>query len=135
MDQAKLGKPVAITCPDCGGALSSGKASVDGQFRCHIGHVYTAEGMVFGQLLAMDKFLKAALRSLNERADICRQMAQDADNPGRAHNSADWIKAMKEAFDKTGRLEELLAHKWITPAVGRSLEADGNETRRGAKSS
>jgi two-component system chemotaxis response regulator CheB len=74
--------------------------------------------MVAEQLLAMDRFIESAMRTLNERADLCRQMAQDADGIGHAGSQAVWLKAMKEAFDMTEPLEEFLAHKWTHPAVG-----------------
>jgi two-component system chemotaxis response regulator CheB len=36
----KLDQPVAVTCPDCGGALRRTELGTLTQFRCHIGHVY-----------------------------------------------------------------------------------------------
>ncbi len=116
--KAKFDKPVALTCPDCGGALATSKADGLTQFRCHIGHTYTADALVAEQLLAMDGYMESAMRSLNERADLCRQMAQDAHAMGHAGSQAVWIKAMKEAFDMTEPLEEFLAHRWLHPAVG-----------------
>ena len=47
-DGRQFERPVAITCPECGGAL---KTSEDGsiiKFGCHIGHSYTAEIMATG---------------------------------------------------------------------------------------
>jgi two-component system chemotaxis response regulator CheB len=116
--KAEFDKPVALTCPDCGGAFATSKMDGLTEFRCHIGHVYSGEAMVAAQLLEMDRFIESAVRLLNERADLCRQMAQDASAMGHAGSQAIWIKAMKEAFDLTEPLEEFLAHKWLHPAVG-----------------
>ena len=44
-----LDQPIAVTCPDCGGALRQTQLGTLTQFRCHIGHVYTAEAMLAGQ--------------------------------------------------------------------------------------
>ena len=35
-----LNRPVAITCPDCGGALRRSELGTLTQYSCHIGHVY-----------------------------------------------------------------------------------------------
>ena len=110
-------RPVALTCPDCGGALSAGRTNGLAQFRCHIGHVYSAEAMVAGQLLAMERFIEQALRSLNERADLCRQMSLEPGHTGGNVTQSDWIKATKEAFDRMGPLEEFLGFTWLLPAV------------------
>ena len=61
-------------CPDCGGALRQSQLGTLKQFRCHIGHVYTAEVMLHRQFIAMEQSLETALRSMNERAELCRQM-------------------------------------------------------------
>ena len=106
-------RPVAITCPDCGGALRQSQLGTLKQFRCHIGHVYTAEVMLHGQFIAMQQSVETALRSLNERAELCRQMAEQA-APDTA-SAAEWHKAVDEARDQTGRLRALLDHVWIQP--------------------
>ncbi len=106
-------RPVAITCPDCGGALRQSQVGSLKQFRCHIGHVYTAEVMVHGQFIAMEQSLEAALRSLNERAELCRQMADQAD-PDHA-SAAQWLLAVEEARDQAKSLQGLLDHVWMRP--------------------
>ncbi len=125
----KLDPPVALTCPDCGGALTTDKANGLTQFRCHIGHAYTAEAMVAGQLLAMERFIESAMRSLNERADLCRQMAREEIAMGHVANQATWIKAMKEAFDRAEPLEAFLAHKWLHPAIGQNSQEPAERLR------
>ena len=47
--QFTLNHPVAVTCPDCGGALRRTELGSLTQFSCHIGHVYTAEIMLAAQ--------------------------------------------------------------------------------------
>lgn len=108
-------RPVAITCPDCGGALRQSQLGTLKQFRCHIGHIYTAEVMLDGQFIAMQQSAEAALRSLNERAELCRQMAEQA-GPDTA-SVAEWRQAGDEARDQTDRLRALLDHVWIQPAT------------------
>ena len=108
-----LNHPVAVTCPDCGGALRRKELGALTQFQCHIGHRYTAEVMVATQLLAMERFIESAMRSMNERAELCREMAEkvDADQDGKER----WLAAMREARDQTAPLRALLEREWIRP--------------------
>ena len=109
-------RPLAVTCPDCGGALRQSELGTLSQFRCHIGHVYTAEVMLAAQFLALERFVEQALRSLSERAELCRQMSQ---KPPRADNTAErerWIAAMEEALAQSDRLRELITREWLHPS-------------------
>ncbi len=108
-------RPVAITCPDCGGGLRQSQLGTLKQFRCHIGHVYTAEVMLHGQFTAMEQTLEAALRSLNERAELCRQMAEQAGSNGAS--AAHWRLAEDEAREQTKSLQGVLDHEWMRPAM------------------
>lgn len=118
-----LNLPAAITCPDCGGALRRSELGSLTQFSCHIGHVYTAEVMLAAQFLQMERALETALRSLSERADLCRQMAaklsgQDASVAARNL----WNVASQEAVDRTEPLRQLLTAPWSHP--GGSIAGD-----------
>jgi len=107
--------PVAVTCPDCGGALRRIKLGTLTQFRCHIGHVYTAEIMVAAQFAAMEWSLGAAMRSLSERRELCRQMSDKARAAGDARSTLQWTAAMNEAKERTGALRDLLERAWMHP--------------------
>ena len=110
----KLDDPVAVTCPDCGGALRRTELGTLTQFRCHIGHVYTAEVMVAAQFAAMEWALEAAMRSLSERGELCRQMA-DRSRTDDASLATHWTTAMEEAKERTGMLRQLLEKEWTHP--------------------
>jgi two-component system chemotaxis response regulator CheB len=73
-DKLYQSAPSALTCPECGGALWE---LVDGElvrYRCHVGHGYTAESLVAEQDDALENALWAALRGLEESAELSRQM-------------------------------------------------------------
>lgn len=107
-------RPVAITCPDCGGALRESQLGTLKQYRCHIGHVYTGAVMLDGQFRAMEQAVEAAIRSLNERAEMCRQMAEQA---GADHEyAAQWRLSVEEALQQTRPLQALLDHDWHRPS-------------------
>jgi two-component system chemotaxis response regulator CheB len=111
----KLDQPVAITCPDCGGALCRTERGTLTQFRCHIGHVYTAEVMMAAQFAAMEVSLGAAMRSLNERGELCRQMAEKSRTTKTPLAGAQWDAAMREAKERASVLRQLLETEWTHP--------------------
>lgn len=112
-----LNMPAAITCPDCGGALRRSELGSLTQFSCHIGHVYTAEVMLAAQFLQMERALETALRSLSERADLCRQMsAKTFVRDGDIESRDLWDAASQEAVDRTEPLRQLLTAPWLHPA-------------------
>ena len=121
----KLDEPVAVTCPDCGGALRRTELGTLTQFRCHIGHVYTAEVMVAAQFAALEWDLGAAMRALSERGELCRQMADKTGSAGNAGIAAQWEAAMHEAKERTGVLRDLLGKQWMHPGDIEPLAPSG----------
>ncbi len=111
----KLDEPVALICPDCGGALQRTEAGTLTQFRCHIRHVLTAEVMVPAQFAAMEWSLAAAMRSLTERGELCRQMGERAQAAGHAELAAQWTAATHEARERAVGLRDLLEREWTHP--------------------
>lgn len=109
-------QPVAVTCPDCGGALRRTELGTLTRFGCHIGHAYTAEVMMAAQFTALERHLEAAMRSLGERGELCRQMADKARASGRAPVAARWDAAAREAEERTVVLRRLLGEEWTHPA-------------------
>jgi two-component system, chemotaxis family, protein-glutamate methylesterase/glutaminase len=107
-------QPVAVTCPDCGGALRRKQLGKLTQFRCHIGHVYTAEIMLAAQFLATEQVLGAAMRSLRERAELCREMASKMEFENTPAASV-WEIAMQEAFDQADVVRRLLEQELTLP--------------------
>ena len=101
-------QPVAITCPDCGGALRRTELGSLTQFRCHIGHVYTAEVMMEAQAVATERSLEMAMRTLGERAELCRQMAKKAQVANDVSALAHWEAANREARNQAAALQKLL---------------------------
>jgi two-component system chemotaxis response regulator CheB len=69
------GNPSPFVCPECGGAtweLHKGKLV---KYRCHVGHSYTAEGMLARQSEELEAALWQAMRALEENAALRRRMA------------------------------------------------------------
>lgn len=77
-DTQDLGTPSGYTCPDCNGSL----ISIDeGRFRCRVGHAWTADALLAARDQEVEGALWVALRSLQEKAKLARQLAEKA-GPG-----------------------------------------------------
>jgi len=70
------GSPSAYTCPECHGTLWEVQDGKLWRYACRVGHSYTAESMFQGQSDAAERAVWAALRALEERADLSRRMEQ-----------------------------------------------------------
>lgn len=107
-------RPVAITCPDCGGALNASEEGTIIKFGCHIGHTYTADIMAPAHFDKMERVLRSAVRFLNERAAFCLQMAEHTRFTSPETSTA-WQAASKQAQDRAYKLRDLVEQDWITP--------------------
>ncbi|WP_051000202.1 chemotaxis protein CheB [Sinorhizobium fredii] len=130
IDSIPFERPVAITCPDCGGALHSSEVGTITKFGCHIGHSYTAETMAIAQFDKMERVMREAFRFLNERAEFCLQMAEQY-YPQEPDLSAAWQAASRQALDRAYKLRDLVEQDWITPEVAESrfTQSQGSVSR------
>jgi two-component system, chemotaxis family, protein-glutamate methylesterase/glutaminase len=71
-DAQQLGVPSGCTCPDCNGSLV---AISEGNFRCRVGHAWTAEALLGARDDEVEGALWIALRSLQEKPKLAREMA------------------------------------------------------------
>lgn len=76
-DNPRNGVLSAITCPECGGSLWE-HDDHEGmlRFKCHVGHAYSVDSLEISQAQALEAALWAALRSLQERAELFRRLAR-----------------------------------------------------------
>lgn len=79
---AQIAKPAALTCPSCGGVLSTLKDDHTLRFRCQVGHAFTADVLAQQQESRVDEALRVALRIIEERAELVERMAADGRRRG-----------------------------------------------------
>jgi two-component system, chemotaxis family, protein-glutamate methylesterase/glutaminase len=82
-DGYTLNRPVGLTCPECGGALSVDRHGPVIRYICHIGHILTGEAMLVAQAERVEYLATGLLAMLNERRELCRQLieADQGDRP------------------------------------------------------
>jgi two-component system chemotaxis response regulator CheB len=116
MDQDQtLGRPTAQTCPECGGAMREESAGNMTRFRCHIGHVMSAEVLAATQLEKLENTISTVLRTLNERAALCRDLAQKHQANGNIRAASHWTHAAEEAERREKLAQELVRADWKHP--------------------
>ncbi len=75
-DTETLGAPSGYICPDCNGSLVS---ISEGNFRCQVGHAWTAEALLDARDTELEGAMWIAVRSLQEKARLARDMADKAE--------------------------------------------------------
>src|SRR5207249_1350462 len=106
IEMDRLGNPSRFTCPDCQGTLWE----IDDQglleFRCRVGHSFTSDGVLAAHRAAVEASLWAAVKSLEEDADLSRRLAERVPPDSRSRRHLLSGVAEKEAHAR--RLRELI---------------------------
>jgi two-component system chemotaxis response regulator CheB len=109
------GEPSRFSCPACGGVLWSTKQNGGVGYRCRVGHAYSADGLLDDQADTAERALWAAYRALQERADLCRRIA-DRQNGNRHGATAQRFRRLaREALEQAELIRTVL------------LEGDGED--------
>lgn len=113
-DKDRPGRPAAMTCPDCNGAMFELDEGNLLRYRCRVGHAWSPETLLMQQVESAEAALWAAVRTLEEKAALHRSLAgrtQSARVPvAHAYHSERAIEAEHSA----GVLRDLLR----TPLAG-----------------
>lgn len=113
-DAEVLGPPSGYTCPDCNGTLISVS---DGNYRCHVGHAWTADALLHARDDEIESALWIAMRSLQEKVKLSRRLA-DQVHPGLLSERYESIA------DETEHAMDVLGHR-LSEAYSRSRGPDG----------
>jgi len=111
----RFSEPTAQTCPECGGAMRQESVSALTRFRCHIGHVMTAEVLASTQLEKLENQLSGILRTLNERAALCREIAGKQAANGNSPAAESWEQAADEAEQRETLARQFVDRGWAHP--------------------
>lgn len=106
---ARIGTPSTYTCPECHGTLWELRGVGQHRYRCHTGHAFTALHLNEQQGVAVEESLWSALRALQEKEKLLRQMADSALAAGHAHSALEYTEQAAGAQRSGEVLRQLLA--------------------------
>lgn len=117
------GRPAAMTCPDCNGAMFELEDGHVIRYRCRVGHAWSPQSLLLHQLESAEAAVWAAIRSLQEKAALHRNLAERA-KP--SHHSRLYHEERAEEADVSAEvLRDLLRRPLGSP--GADVPADGED--------
>lgn len=103
-----LGTTSAFTCPDCGGNLFQLHERNLLQYRCRVGHAFSGATLLAGQSEAQEEALWAAIRSLEERAELLLQLAKSARSSNRNRSAQRFEAQVQEIQQRADLIRQTL---------------------------
>jgi two-component system chemotaxis response regulator CheB len=110
-EEEKRGRVSALTCPECHGALWELDEGGLLRFRCRIGHIYSPDSLLEEQADTVDRALWAALRSLEERAALCRKLSMQAAARGHEASGQQFRKRAGELDGHADVLRDVISRR------------------------
>jgi two-component system, chemotaxis family, protein-glutamate methylesterase/glutaminase len=104
----KLGEPVSVMCPACGGPLWELRDEKLSRYRCRIGHAFTAESLLTGQSEALEYALWAAVRTMEERVRILTTLARGRQEHGQNKLAERYEARAKELKTQAQHIRQML---------------------------
>jgi two-component system chemotaxis response regulator CheB len=105
---AHPGSPAGFSCPDCAGALWRIEEGGLLRFRCRVGHAWSAESLLAQQSESLESALWMALRSLEEKAALSRDLGRRAELEDRGLSAARFTGLADEATNAARLIRDLL---------------------------
>ncbi|WP_328292914.1 chemotaxis protein CheB [Kineococcus sp. NBC_00420] len=123
------GTPSGFSCPDCAGVLWRIEDHGFLRFRCRVGHAWSAESLLQEQSAALDRALWMALRSLEERSALNRELGRRAEESGRRISATRFDERAAETAEAAHLIRHLLVGRergdTTTPPPGEPDERSG----------
>lgn len=97
-----------IVCPDCGGPLWEFRHGEFKHFRCRVGHIFSPENMLANHAEVLERALWVAVRTLEERASLTREMANVARHTSSPHVTGKFESEAAEAARNAEIIRQML---------------------------
>jgi two-component system chemotaxis response regulator CheB len=102
-DMDAIGSHAGVSCPECHGPIWKIKDGTLQRYRCHVGHAYSAQSMVAGQIEAQETHLWQALRLMKERVSLIEEMQAHA-----PHENGFYAAEVKQLQNNILQIQEML---------------------------
>lgn len=99
------GTPTGIACPECHGVIWAADDEEGPEFRCRVGHAYSADALLESHAESVEAALWAGVRALQEQASLSRSLARKADRRG-DRLSAERLQQRSDDADEHARMIE-----------------------------
>ena len=103
----ELGRRSVFTCPECNGALWEFEEGVL-QYRCHVGHVFSADSLKQAQNTNIEQSLWSALRALKESAALDQRLAERSLEHKLDQAAARYRESASQKMEQVAHLQEFL---------------------------
>ena len=125
-----------FTCPECHGALWEIDDGALPRFRCRVGHGFSADSLLVNQRGDVEAALWMAYRALEERAALCRGLAERARSRSAAITAEHFRVEADEMASQAELLRSLLRSRAAASAAMRKNQGPTttHDRRRGGKS-
>lgn len=98
-DMDVIGVHAGVSCPECHGPIWKIRDGRLERYRCHVGHAYSAQTMVAGQIEAQETHLRQALRLMKERVSLIWELRSHAEDEAR-HTDVEACEAQVAQLQK-----------------------------------
>jgi two-component system chemotaxis response regulator CheB len=104
-----LGVKSPISCPECGGGLwEINDDNGFSRYRCHVGHAFSEEGLITGMEASTESTLWIALRMIEERKNLLRQIAEKESRKGKGKLANTYLTRSAEMEAHAQKIKDLL---------------------------
>lgn len=121
-DTLEKATPSAFSCPSCHGVLFELPGAPSPRFRCRVGHAWSPVALEAEQVHAVDEALWAAVRALDEKADLVERLAANARRHGHVRSADAFAQRAARTKAQAQQVRDLVENGWT------DREQDGGTT-------
>jgi len=122
--QRQPGQPSTMSCPECHGVLWEVNDDELVQFRCRVGHAYSAEALLVHQSEQLEAALWTGLRALEEHSALARRLAARAESRGHRYSASTFSEQAMDAEQHASVIRSVL-HSGVRIENGAEVVAAG----------